>query len=59
MSYRAISAIYPIFEQLAKKPIQGSFHPSLVKIHTIKKVRLDGRMNNENGWWPITIAQAR
>ena len=41
---------YPIFEQLTKKTIQGSFHPSLVKIHTIKNVLLDGRMDNENGW---------
>ena len=39
MSFMAISATFlSDLEQLAKKPIQGSFHLSLVKIHTIKKV---------------------
>ena len=46
-----------IFEKLAKKTIQGTLHKNSVKIYTIKKVLLYGKMYNENGWWPITMAQ--
>ena len=39
MLYRqAVPHFYHIFKQVSKKNTQGSFRPSLVKIHTIKKL---------------------